>query len=790
MSTVQKSIRLYAWRQNYHVFDIVQDEVLSRHFNIQLMETTTPVNLTDCRVYFHADKPDSNTVYVECEVLDRADGQIKVTLSHQMAACDGLVNCFIQVVSQNKTDLRFDGLKLNVKECNLDDSVESSSEFPALVKALSEIVPATERADAATARANQSAANADIATANANQATSAAYAAKKAADDATADANNAAEKTRQATDKANTATENANAATAAANTATKNANTAASSASSAASDANAAASRAGNAADIANEATVQANKATAAANTAAGDANAAALSVSTATAAATTATAAANKAKDDLYQAKENGEFDGYTPVRGLDYFTQGDQDSMISEIILRMGGNPIFGVVYPDNSIVVQGIIADGTYSLSYQMEDGRIVPVGNFEVESDYFHAIESNTTFCTNSNSDTSIVHGGYYTASIIADAGYVVSSVKVTMGGVDITSTAVKGSTITIENVTGALKITASAVLDTSKPRGNVANPSSPDWITDGRFSSTAENYYKECTGCIVTNYISAKPGDVIRVKGLKINGATNSEYARVATFDINKKYINYLVTGAKSTVSGEGALEQVSVDGDIMTYTILMHGDGTQRAKDTMEYVRISAGLLSGYTANDVIITINEAIDGSTTPGEGGGNGGGTTEPEVPDTPETPNTGNDNLADPTSSDWVEGKRMSMSTGELKDCDQHVVTNFIPAKMGDILRVKGMTINAIVNSKECCVIAFKADKTKQAGVYTGQTSSTDPTGYGKKKVSVSGNVSTYTILMSEADTNKATAETAFIRIDGSLMSGFTSNDVVITINKEIT
>ena len=216
MSTVEKSIRLYAWRANYHVFDIVQDEVLSRHFNIQLMEATTPVDLTDCRVYFHVDKPDSTAVYVECEVKDAADGQIRVTLTNQMAACDGLANCFIQVVSLSNTDLRFDGLKLNVKECNLNDSAESSNEFSALVEALNEVRPATERADAATAAANK-------ATSDANTATTQANTARDNANQATQEATAAKNATVEATNKANTATANANQAAQTANQAAQNA---------------------------------------------------------------------------------------------------------------------------------------------------------------------------------------------------------------------------------------------------------------------------------------------------------------------------------------------------------------------------------------------------------------------------------------------------------------------------------------------------------------------------------------------------------------------------------------
>ena len=52
---------------------------------------------------------------------------------------------------------------------------------------------------------------------------------------------------------------------------------------------------------------------------------------------------------------------------------------------------------------------------------------------------------------------------------------------------------------------------------------------------------------------------------------------------------------------------------VTVDGDIYTYTILLDDSGTQLATSITSYIRITAPLTDGYTAEDVIITINEEI---------------------------------------------------------------------------------------------------------------------------------------------------------------------------------
>lgn len=47
--------------------------------------------------------------------------------------------------------------------------------------------------------------------------------------------------------------------------------------------------------------------------------------------------------------------------------------------VIESLGGNPIFGYVDEDNNIIVQGNLADGTYSVKYEMEDGSTVNIGN---------------------------------------------------------------------------------------------------------------------------------------------------------------------------------------------------------------------------------------------------------------------------------------------------------------------------------------------------------------------------------------------------------------------------
>lgn len=73
---------------------------------------------------------------------------------------------------------------------------------------------------------------------------------------------------------------------------------------------------------------------------------------------------------------------------------------------------------------------------------------------------YTIEYNLTLCSVPNAATEIAEGSSYTTTITpTDANGVIKSVKVTMGGTDITSTAYADGVINIANVTGNISITA-------------------------------------------------------------------------------------------------------------------------------------------------------------------------------------------------------------------------------------------------------------------------------------------------------------------------------------------
>ena len=74
---------------------------------------------------------------------------------------------------------------------------------------------------------------------------------------------------------------------------------------------------------------------------------------------------------------------------------------------------------------------------------------------------YTVTNTLSNCSNSNDATSLNDGASYSATITASEGYTLGEVTVTMGGTDISATAVTGGTISIASVTGNLVITCTA-----------------------------------------------------------------------------------------------------------------------------------------------------------------------------------------------------------------------------------------------------------------------------------------------------------------------------------------
>lgn len=202
---------------------------------------------------------------------------------------------------------------------------------------------------------------------------------------------------------------------------------------------------------------------------------------------------------------------------------------------------------------------------------------------------YSITNNLTNVTTNNGNASIVGGSSYVATLSVANNCIMGTVKVTMGGTDITSTVYKNGVITITEVTGDIVITANA---TVKPNyTNLAVITDMDKRLNSSGNTTA------LTGHAVTDWIECKQGDVIRVKGLNILHSNG--------------YTQFYITGPQASASKpSGYSSHFTKDSNgVITFTIATWISTS--VQPTITKIRLS-GELTG-TVNDVIITKNEVI---------------------------------------------------------------------------------------------------------------------------------------------------------------------------------
>lgn len=291
----------------------------------------------------------------------------------------------------------------------------------------------------------------------------------------------------------------------------------------------------------------------------------------------------------------------GYTPVDpaaislgiasdGLIYiFVNGDP---VGTGIPQGQSGDVFGYVDENNTIVLNGSLADGTYSLKYEMENGEVVDIGDMVLDTNVYYSITNTLTNCTNSNSAKQVVAGDSYSAAISAGVGYELSSVAVTMGGTDISASAVSGGTITIASVTGDIVITA--VADEVK----AAEPVTTNIVlTDGkRIGSDGTD--RDLAGYCATEYIDLtnipKPCTIHLTKA-KWAYATSSETGAIM-FYAWKADDSKLVSGYTNDTIGGGY------------FTLVRNNDKNTDVTVTVTSDEVAQIRFSGHWANGEVNT--------------------------------------------------------------------------------------------------------------------------------------------------------------------------------------
>ena len=234
---------------------------------------------------------------------------------------------------------------------------------------------------------------------------------------------------------------------------------------------------------------------------------------------------------------------------------------------------------------------------------------------------YSVINNLTNVINSNSGETVSAGAPYSATLTAINGYTLAggSVAITMGGADVTATAYTASTgkIDIDNVTGNIVITASAVVDQTGPA--YTNRVSTSIDTDGsiyngtgyqegyRLNSSGTTTEASASGAINSGFIPYD-GEVIRVYGSTSSVVgNNSNYVILYNADFSKNAVqnfgNWQSYGAVwSELDGKYML---TIDPATIT------NEATKTALEECAYIRCS---LASCTGANFVVTLDEPIE--------------------------------------------------------------------------------------------------------------------------------------------------------------------------------
>ena len=127
----------------------------------------------------------------------------------------------------------------------------------------------------------------------------------------------------------------------------------------------------------------------------------------------------------------------GYTTVKGTDYWTQTDQESIVQQVIAALG-TPVFGSVDADNNIVLTGALVDGNYTIKYEAADGTTTVIGTLDIggKPAYINVLDTvgwkeNTRLSASSSYAEKENTGTDLTGYIAVNAGDIIRLKNVTM-----------------------------------------------------------------------------------------------------------------------------------------------------------------------------------------------------------------------------------------------------------------------------------------------------------------------------------------------------------------------
>lgn len=224
----------------------------------------------------------------------------------------------------------------------------------------------------------------------------------------------------------------------------------------------------------------------------------------------------------------------------------------------------------------------------------------------------AVRAALTKCTSSNKRVYAIDGQSYVTAITADVGHEVSSVKIMMGGVDV-SAYYKDGIIAIPAVTGDIVITAKAVTQAPKYT-NVVLAAVND---KGASMPYQDNYNLSSSGApqsdndghVTTGFIPLVGNvthHVYRIAGSGIEFSKSDTYSRVAWYDANFALLKSVMPAHRIDSS---QWFPVSIE-EANTAMTFQPTESSTNVPTSAAYFRVSA---KGKGAN-LVITLDEPIE--------------------------------------------------------------------------------------------------------------------------------------------------------------------------------
>lgn len=175
----------------------------------------------------------------------------------------------------------------------------------------------------------------------------------------------------------------------------------------------------------------------------------------------------------------------------------------------------------------------------------------------------SITNKLTNVSNSNSAIQVDYGNSYSATITANSGYEINSLSITMGGVDITSTAFNNNEINISKVTGDLIISISATETlTISNISNITQPAQTEFYIEYNTNVEVVKHEVSWDG---GNTFYDKTSDVI------VNG-TNYKFKHDNQGSAGTYSMAIRVTTASGTTKTSNVFTVTLVDNSGLTFT--------------------------------------------------------------------------------------------------------------------------------------------------------------------------------------------------------------------------